>query len=300
MIAFDLSGSSSYYLASLFIPQLGWSTPGGSNGNYYYADVETGEVFIAAERPEYLEFITKMKNWYDSGVFSKSVLSNTGSIQDSFNAGRSGVVWLNGLGAANQMWKEHQEDSRKDWDVHFMAAYPEVYYRGGVRTTMAAIGALSENPDASLAVINEVYSNKELHDLVYVGEEGINYELDAEGYFTNIEKGGEGWTSMVINADYAFPTKYEFPGWEELEEHYKAIEAWPAVVSASITNTDEMATAVTALKEVKSMYTIPNLFGAFDGTPEEALAAELKALKAAGIDTYLEGVQAQIDNVMGK
>ena len=48
------------------------------------------------------------------------------------------------------------------------------------------------------------------------------------------------------------------------------------------------------------MHTVPNIFGAFDGTPEEALVAEVKALKAAGIDTYLEGVQAQINEMMGK
>ena len=60
-------------------------------------------------------------------------------------------------------------------------------------------------------------------------------------------------------------------------------------------NYDAIYTQKVAVDEVFAQYTRANLLGVFDCTPEEVVAAEIAAYKAAGVDEYIAEIQRQVD-----
>lgn len=58
---------------------------------------------------------------------------------------------------------------------------------------------------------------------------------------------------------------------------------------------DNVAAEKAGCDEVQSQITVLHVMGIFDCTPEEAVAKELAAYKAAGVDALLAEIQRQID-----
>ena len=298
MIAMDVPASQQYLVSGLFYPQIGWTAPGAAsyggaiNVNFKDADYQ---VVFAPETPEYLELVTRMHEWYEKGVFSKSILSSSAGMNDSFKAGRSGVARVSNLDGAQALYDEMQADDRKDWDVRFMAHYPYASLLKGSNNSMMAISSYSEDVEASLAVLNEIYSNKELYRLFKYGLEGVDYEI-VDGVLSMAEAGGQGNLEVYIsNTNHDIPTKeYTFPNAAALiETMTNAARPW--LLNGVAINYDAVSVQKIGVDETQAQYTRANLLGVFEGTPEEAVATEIAAYKAIGVDEYIAEIQRQID-----
>lgn len=299
MLAWDLPGSNWWMISALWFGAQGWVSLGSlSYGQPVYTSHfdETHEVFLATDRPEYLEFVTKMQEWYKAGIFPKSILSNSANTDESFKAGRSAVTRQGSLGGMQKLWDELQADERKEWDIRFWEFYhTNAYYKSSAHTSVA-ISGFSDNKEAALATLNEIYSNEELYDLFVYGIEGLNYNVDEEGRYLKVADESFGnWTPPLKNNDFIKETTvWTFPDYERLKKHYEEITENDLAISVNL-NTEDFNTIVTAVTEVTNQYRAVNSVGAFEGTPEKAIADEQAAYKAAGIDEYIKNLQEQLD-----
>lgn len=299
MIAWDLPSSNWWIASALWFGAQGWVSIGSlSYGMPVYTSHfdPNHEVFLATDRPEYLEFVTKMQEWYEAGIFSKGILSNSTSADESFKAGRSAVTRSGSLSGMQNLYDELQADERKDWDIRFWEFYhTNAYYKSSAQTS-TAVSAFSDNKEAALATLNEIYTNEELYDLFAYGIEGLNYNVDDKGrYIAVSDESFGGWTAPVKNNDYVKETVvYTFPEYERLKAHYEEITTNDLAISLNL-NTEAFSTIVTNVNEVTSQYRAVNSVGAFDGTAEEAVSNEKAAYKAAGIEEYIKNLQEQLD-----
>lgn len=299
LIPFDIPGTAPWLNLAMFVSDLGWAPVGSlSYGEHVYFDLDDPEhkLFIAAEQPEMLEFTKKMKEWNGKGYFSKSVLSNKTSSLDSFKAGRTALAFVNSPSECQTVWNELSKDDRANWDIRFFTRYQKRQQMYNYTNSIAAISGFSENKEAALKVLNEMYANEELYRLMHYGFEGEHYIINDDGTMSNTEKYEDAGSIVtgINNDNWALETQLTFPGHEELTKKlYDQREVNPTV---NMPTSDEGVREIkVALSEVYNQYSAPRCYGAFTGTAEQAIANEIKALKAAGIDKYKEELQKQVD-----
>lgn len=303
LIPFDVPGTTPWLNLALFASDWGWCPIGSlSYGEqvYFRLDDPEHKVFIAAEQPEMLEFTKVMKRWNDKGFFSKSVLSNKTNSLESFKAGRTALAFVDNPLACQSLWDEISQDDRAAWDIRFYTRYHKSQQMNNVTSSMVSISANSKKKDAALKVINEMYANEELYRLIYYGGiEGEAYEIDENGNYVQIVSDDDrGWLGVAINNDeWNLQPALTFPGHEEVvQELYDTRDVNPAVnMPIDDTNIRELDVALT---EVFNQYTTPRYYGIMEGTPEEAIAREMEALKAAGIEEYRDDLQRQLDEYL--
>lgn len=296
IIPFDVRGTDGGNLFAMCATDLGWRPLFSGFGSSVFIDLdaENPAPFIAAEHPDYIAWIERMQKWNQAGVFSQSVLSNTTTCVDSFKAGRSAACFMNLTRAVENVYQELIQDERKDWDIRTMAFAQEQQYVASTINNVNVIKYDSPNKEASLAFLDLVYSNKELYLLTFYGIEGIHYELP-DGKYASTGDAENSWFNLSLRRlEFAFADAATFMGHEELEAKLKST-AKTSKYTAFVpdTSSTELKTVYNAIGEVTKKEGAINKLGVFEGSAEEAAAAEMAALKTAGIDTYMEAINAQ-------
>ena len=300
IIPYDIPGTAPWNLVGYWASDWGWAAVGSlSYGEHVYFRIDDPErkLFIAAEQPEMIEFSKRMKKWHDNGYFSKSVLSNKTSSQDSFENGRSALAWVsNGLSGCEYLYQTFQKDDRKAWDVRFFPAYSKTQRMYNVMNQSVSVSATSENKEKCLRVLNEIYSNEELYRLLKYGKKGVHYDIDSSG--KRIELDSDSYSPMfgLTNPEFDIPQKYEFPGVEELTAKLESYVKFDPVVNCRVDYT-EVREIKTALDEIFNTYTTARCYG-MPADVEAAMKKEVEALKTAGIDKYIEMLQKCVDEFM--
>ena len=302
MIPFDMPGGSSYLMLAMFASDWGWAPVGSlSYGEHVYFKVDDPEhkLFIAAEQPEMLEFIKTMKRWNDKGFFSKSIMSSKTQSVDSFKAGRSAFALVNSPAECQTVYTDLQADERAKWDVRFFPRYEKQQQMYNFTNGIVAVSAFSKNKEAALKVVNEMYSNQEVYNLLHYGIKDKHYTLNDKNEITLLpEADNAGVLNTCIDNDaYTYTSELNFPGHEELVEKLKEQRVYNPAVNCPVSD-EGIREIKLALTEIYSQYTAPLYYGIMTGTPEEELKKELSSLKAAGIDHYKEAVQSQLDEYM--
>ncbi len=302
MIPFDVTSGSPYNFLSMFASDWGWAPVGSlSYGEHIYFNLNDPEhkLFIAAEQPEMKIFTETMKRWNDKGFFSKSVLSNKTPVLDSFKAGRTALSWVSSPVDCQNLWDELSADDRASWDIRFTTRsrkYQQMYnYTNGI----VAVSAFSKNKEAALKVVNEMYQNKEIYDLMHFGVKDRHFKVDEEGYYQRTaETDNAGYVSSgIFNDALEYKTKLTFPGNEELVKKLEDMRVVNPAVNCPVSD-EGIREIKLALTEVYQKYTGPRCYGVINGTVDEALATEIKALKTAGIDKYIQNIQLQLDEYL--
>lgn len=303
IIPFDMPGTTPYFMLNMWASDWGWAAVGTlSFGEHVYFRLDDPErkLFIAAEQPETKMFSEKMKKWMDNGYFSKSVLSNKTSSEDSFKNGRSALAWTSNPESCNTIWKEFQKDDRKNWDVRFYPVYSQTQRMYNYTNTIAAISSSSDNKEGALKVLNALYSDEELYQLFYYGIEGVHYEKIDDKHKKDLPAKENYWGpgAGIKNMNYRLDNVLEFPGADELVEELKGFAVYDPIINMS-KNFEDLREVNLALTEVYKTYTTPRSYGVVDDV-DAAIESELQALKTAGIDKYLDTLQRHLDEYVEK
>lgn len=170
-------------------------------------------------------------------------------------------------------------------------------------TACVAISATSKQPERAMELIELLNTNDELFNLIQWGEEGVDFEYDENGDFTQIEgKYNFNWNEWQIGQSYSPDFSRSNLSKNQSGEDQKAkmkvvfeadLAADPSPVTGFEFNMDpvktEMANCSAIISEI-----IPVLSnGAAD--PATALPQFLSRLKDAGVDTIIAEKQAQYD-----
>lgn len=297
IIAFDAPGTNPYFNLNMWASDWGWAAVGTlSFGEHVYFRLDDPErkLFKAIDQPETKEFSDTMKKWMDAGVFSKSVLSNNVSATDSFKNGRSALCWLANPGECNKMWVEFQEDDRKAWDVRFYPVYSKTQRMYNYLNIVAAVSNFSKNKADALKVLNEVYANEEVYNLIIHGIKGTHWDVDEKGYYVALAEDSYASGSWGVNNDnYQMETELVFPGAEKLVSMLESFRVADPIINCQ-TSVENVKNVKIALDEVYKTYTTPRCYGAVDDV-DKAIAEEKAALEKAGIDEYMADLQRQLD-----
>lgn len=245
-------------------------------------DDSTRKVVKQYENEEYKKFYTLLHSMFKKGIINQDALTLT-----ELPKYRS-FFWAQGWsGAAKTVWGPNM-----DKEVVAIQNGETVLTNDTVRGSINCISANSKNPEKALQLLELVNTDSYVRDALYYGLEGENFEYTAD---KKVHKHNSDWPM----AGYAQGTFFnvsmlddaEFNQWDEVKELNE--KATASVLLGFNLNTDEFEDELANCKEVYSKYRSQIITGA--GNPDEVFPKLDEELKAAGLDTIIEKVQAQID-----
>ena len=288
----------------ILVPQLGNTLIGGwsweNMGDSYNIGVieqygTEDKVISVTECEDFLTLAHTMREWYQEGLIMQDILSNAENFDQALTEGRVVAEFSDGCEPAGQ---SDSEDFKK---YAFTVVPNWVNSTAGVRMVYA-VNAMTNYPDESFAVLEQLYANKEIQTLLGYGIEGENYVIDETGranYPDGVTAENDTYTTIfsnwlvVPNADTGFaPYFFQADRWEKVKEYDEGAVAKSNAVGCvfdSYAVVDEYAACI----NVMNKYYNSILSGAVD--PDETIAMMKEELEVAGEAKVIEEKQRQLD-----
>lgn len=176
--------------------------------------------------------------------------------------------------------------------------------QGNYSSNVWYIAHQSERPDKAMQVLNEIYTNPEVADLLINGVEGVHYVRNEEEGVICYPEGMDAANTSYSSVAYSWPnelisTPWEQDGasiWEETIAFNDSLGVSPA--AGFVWNNANVLNEITACNNVTAKYKNALLCGNLN--PEEALPQMIKELKDAGVDTIVAEKQRQFDEWKAK
>ncbi|NBJ92610.1 ABC transporter substrate-binding protein [Parablautia muri] len=158
----------------------------------------------------------------------------------------------------------------------------------------------SEQPERAVQVLNEIYTNPELANILINGLEGEHYELvDADKGIVDYPEGVNGTNTGYLSLPWAWPNEmisYVWKGkpediWEQTEAFNKAAAVSPAKGFAW--DNSGVQSEVAACANVVAKYDNALMVGSLD--PETTIPQFITELESAGANTIIAEKQKQLD-----
>lgn len=301
MIPFGNSATETMNFHVALLEEMDWAKPieYSNDGIYVYDLKNPTEVFNVVETPEYAEHIREVREYYEKGYWSQSIMADTTAPKDNFIAGKVGI-YLGNRSNSNLVYQTIVA-SNPDWEV---GIYSSDMASGTVEKIAAAnngmaVGAHSQNPERALMFIELCYQDEEIYDLVMYGLEGVTYEADKQaGVKWNpegVDPSDIGLKNLGMgfgNQKFYLASLNDSPLVTEMMEEYETMAVLPGLAGFSI-NTDEIGAELAAIKSICDEYKMPLEKGVVDD-PEKGLEELKQKLQEAGADKVLEEINRQI------
>ena len=299
IVPYNAAGGAPWMIFCMWASDWGWAAPGTlSFANHYYYNIfdDERQLFLGVDRPEVKEYSDIVKRWYDTGVFSKSVLSNNTSAEEAYRNGKSAFAWTSSPASANVLYNDLKQIPGADkWDTRFYSLFSKIQKVYGFMNCAVAISATSDQKEDSLTVLNAIYSDEKLYQLIMNGIEGKHYELNEAGEYTRISENYSAPSMGITNMAYAFPTKYDYPYALDLVDELANISVYEPLVNLPALSDDNLATIEVKLTDILGEYSTPRMYGAVESV-DAAIKREKKALELAGVEKVMKAVQKNMDD----
>lgn len=253
-------------------------------------------VYNLYETEEYREFIETMYHWNQKGYFYKEIDTSTASVADLFATGKMLGFIANGNPA-----QDNAQSQVMGYTIKHVELVPAVMTSATVQTASWAIPHNCANPEKAMELLNLMYTDATLVNLLTYGIEGENYVVvDEENGIIDYPEGmtvetktydntiGWEWGNMLIG--------YTWQGDEAtLHEDMVAFNesALRSKALGFTFDSSNVQNELTACRNVAAKYAIGLEFGKLD--PETTLPLFIQELKDAGIDTIIAAEQEQLD-----
>lgn len=251
------------------------------------------------ETDYYREFVTTMHEWYEEGLIMADAVSNTESVGTMMGAGTAFGGFMN-----LKPYFNVQETTNYGTEIVVSEILPAFSCTSNVSMATWAIASSTKNPEAAMKLLNMMYTDPTLENLMIYGIEGKHYVVlgDAAngqkiiGYPEGIDatnttyrpSGGWLWCNQFIGHVWTGnPADY----WDVTREfNQTAIKSNAFGFTWDASNVRNQVTACT---NVMQKYHQALMCGAVD--PDETLPKFIQELKDAGIDAIVADKQAQYD-----
>jgi putative aldouronate transport system substrate-binding protein len=266
---------------------------GDSLGVVSFKDKKIVNMF---EQPEYVEAAELARKWFKAGYSLKDSATSQEAAANIVKAGK-------GFGYLSHM-KPGFETQEKGITGYEMVAVKlsDVYsYTDAATGFNMSIARNSQNPEKAMELINLLYTDKDIMNLLDNGIEGKHYEVKADGTI----KLPEGVTEskyvfgqwQIGNNFLTYPWEGNPPNyWDIMKEHNESAIFSPAF--GFTFNPDSVKTEVAAATNVINQFKAGIESGTLD--PEKSLPEFNKKLKAAGLDKIMKEKQKQFDEWKAK
>jgi putative aldouronate transport system substrate-binding protein len=243
------------------------------------------------EEPEYVNAVELARKWFQAGYVLKDSATSQEASANIVKAGK-------GFGYFSHM-KPGFEVQEKGITGHEMVSVKlsDVYsYTDAATGFNLSIARNSQNPEKAMEVINLLYTDKDVMNLLANGIEGKHYEVKPEGVISLPEG--------VTESNYVFGQwqignnflTYPWEGndsdyWEQMKQHNDSAIFSPAF--GFTFNPDPVKTEVAAAMNVLNQYRVGIETGTLD--PDKSLPEFNKKLKDAGLEKIIAEKQKQYD-----
>ncbi|MBQ7574338.1 MAG: extracellular solute-binding protein [Clostridia bacterium] len=281
------------------VSNFGWASVGGTIANWDYVSGDYEKLFLPYDKPEYLDFLKKMREGYQKGYWSKDVIMNKLSSKDAFLNGTSASTVSNMKNFADlyATAKETHPEWKVEWaPLEDAKNYPTLLMSNGAGI---AISNSSKNPERALMLLELFNQDERYFNLTTYGIEGKNYIINDDGYlelpdgvtadtngFPADGAGNYGWR----NNNYMKSFVREWKGYEEYESKIMENTLWDPY-NGFMLDSSAIQNKITAISSVTEQYLMPLYWGTIE--PEKGLKEMREKLKAAGLDEVFDEVQRQ-------
>lgn len=252
------------------------------------------ENYYASEN--YLEFCKYGKIWQDAGLLTDDPLNSNNGTMAEINNGTALGCFIDRY-SAYAIIMDYQ--SMFNMEITAFTLSDAFATTQNVIHSNWCIPSSCKDPESTMKVLNEFYTNPEIATLLLLGIEGETYVTNENGqavYADGVDMMNAGWgmgmTFFWLNSAISTPlapqtTEY----WEDVKNSNEVCKKSKALgfTFDSSAVVDEM----TACANVVNQYHLPLLAGIVDY--EEVLPQFLEALEAAGIDKIIAEKQRQLD-----
>lgn len=258
-----------------------------------------GQVFNVYETQEFKDLLVYYKDLADHNAWSKNALNNKLDHQQEFKQGKTASITHNNGTLGSLMAQMRQENS--PYEIALADINPDKAKSVAISTQNGtSIHATSKNAERALMFIDLMQNDKEFHDLIMYGIEGVHYVPVGDDKYETTDKnpnytGFSNWNfNSPLNRDNA-----EFPqeasdlakGWESKVYHYP--------LETFVFDNSKVKVELANVSNVMLRYAVPLEYGAVKDI-DKGLEELKKQLKAAGVDTIQKELQSQIDAFLAK
>ncbi len=264
---------------------------GGNNFGVLLGNSDELKVVNLFETDEYMNFCKRVYNWNQLGYISKDAAADTTNV---IVLVKEGVLMAYGTGG--KPGSKVQESAGADKDMTIFQTREDYVSSSAVASYPWAIPISTANPEAAMVLMNELYTNPELVDLIIYGIEGTHYEITEDG-FLDANAGTSPDTFSTLN--WLYPNQFASTVivgntadlWERTAQFNEEARQSPA--SGFAFDSTNIATEQTAVTNVYDEYRKSLEFGFVD--PEVAIPEMLQKMNSAGLQKIIEEKQAQLD-----
>ncbi|MGG3284479.1 ABC transporter substrate-binding protein [Paenibacillus solani] len=280
----------------------GWDTLGDDMTNLgvlmdYGKELKVVNLY---ETDLYKDFITRTRKWYQNGLIMKDAINNTESAGTLMKAGSA-------FGGFANLKPGFAVQETRNWNTEIVVSeiIPPYTTTSDVQMATWAISSGSEHPEAAMKLLNLMYTDPEIVNLliygiqdkhyVTVGEEAANGQSIID-FPEGVNGGNSGypptggwiWTNQTIGHVWkGNPADY----WEVQKEFNNT--ATRSAAYGFTFDSSRVRNQMTAASNVVAKYHEALMCGVLD--PETTLPIFQKELKDAGIDDIIAEKQSQLD-----
>ncbi len=242
----------------------------------------------------YKDIVTRHYAWAQEGYMMPDADTSTENAYDIIGNGKGFSAFTNTKPGIEAEWAR-----KTGCDMTVIELVPPFKTTSGV-SNQWYIAAQSEQPEKAMQVLNEIYTNSELSNLLINGIEGINYVVNGDvlTYPEGVDASNTSYSSVAwVWPNELNSTPWEADGadiWTETEAFNES--AVDSLALGFVWDNANVLNEITACNNVTAKYANALICGSVD--PDEALPKMLSELESAGVQTILDEKQNQLDKWM--
>lgn len=250
------------------------------------------------ESQEYADFVNRMRQWYEEGLVLPDYATTSETRANLIRSGL-GFAFL----APDKPGGVEQESKSAGMEIVGAAIDDPLTTTFNAQNIMWAIPRNSQHPEKAMQLLNLMYTDANLVNLLNWGIEGKHYVKVGD----NVVKYPDGLDANTVgfnqaSAGFQFGNQFlsyvlegEDPEmWKKLDEFAKKAQKSPAL--GFTFDNSSVKSEVAAVNAVYSQYGRGLEGGSLD--PAEALPAMISEMKAAGLDKIIAEKQRQFDEFL--
>lgn len=267
---------------------------GDMNYGVIFHPLDSTEIVNAYASEEYRDFCRIMKLWRDEGYIPKDSLYSGVDAQSMFNTGEMFLQWTSvSQGTLHLIGKKNLS-----FDEVLVAMTPNRITTSLVQEFTWGISSSCKKPEKAMELLNLIYTNSQLANLLQNGREGIDYVKTGEKtirYPENKDNSNVGYSSYFSSfgdGEMVYQFGDSDTDWHNYIKNYSE-DSSPSKTLGYVFQTDSVAEEVENVSRIVNKYR-PVLETGMTQDADETLDQFLAELEAAGMEQIIKENRQQL------
>jgi putative aldouronate transport system substrate-binding protein len=254
---------------------------------------------------KFVDFAKKMKEWGDLGFWPKDVMAATVDTKTAFLSGQSGLYQMN-VSSYYPLFEDlAKQDPNAELGAFFFDEKRGYCVTDPMTQDSCSIMTNAKNPERALMIYDLFQYDPDIYHLTQYGLEGQQYVINKDGYREEPQGYDQNKDSYYWDMWSTRNDKLELPQFNPFQDKIDAVNAlikpWTKTDpwKSFVVDNSNLNAEVTAIDGAGTSWLPAIQFGKA-GDPVEAVNKYRDALKAAGIDNYIQQVNQQMKDYLSK